>query len=112
MDVAMTIGAIDTLADMDAGVVLGTFTFMAAFALHLLHPEFFFHMAGKIGNIHMATGAAILAVNGAGKSLNGHPVAVASKARGRINSHSLLGNCGQCPAKGEDNNQGNKVQTG
>lgn len=91
MDIIMAIGASDPLAAMDTGVMLGTFALMAAFALNLLNLDFPFHMTGQVSDIHMATGAAILSVNRAGKCLDGHLVTVTAQAGGRINGHSLLG---------------------
>jgi hypothetical protein len=91
MDVCMTIRTRNALFCMDTGVMLGILLFVATLALHLLDFDLFFHVLGEIGNIHVATGAGVLAMDRCCKITNRHFVTVASQARGWVDSHPLLG---------------------
>ena len=90
MNIGMTVGAADTLGNVDTGIMFRILTFVAALALDLLDFDLPLHMLGEIGDIHVAAGAGVFAVNRCGKVLDREFVAVASQAGSRIYSHALL----------------------
>jgi hypothetical protein len=63
MNISVTLGTGHAFLGMDAGIVLGGLLFVAPLALYLLDLDLFFHVPGEIGNIHMAAGAGILAMD-------------------------------------------------
>ena len=91
MNIGMAVGAHDTLGNVDAGVVFGVLLFVAALALDLLDLDLLFHVLDEIGDVHMATGTGIFAMDRLGKRPHGDLVAVAAQAGGRVDRHSLFG---------------------
>jgi hypothetical protein len=69
--------------------------------------DLLFHVFGEIGNVYVATGAAIFTVDGGSEGLDGYLIAVATKTGGWVNGHSLLGMSGENPGKGQEHH-GNK----
>lgn len=70
MDVRVTVGTPDTPGDVHTGIVFGILPFMAAFTLNLLNLDLLFHVAGKVGNVSVAAGASVFAMNRCGKRLD------------------------------------------
>lgn len=91
MDVSVALGARHPFFRMNTGIMLRVLLFVTALALHLLDFDLFFHVLGEIGNVYVAAGAGVFAMDRSSKRANGYFIAVASKAGGRINGHSLLG---------------------
>ena len=90
MDIGMAIGAPDVRLGMHAGEMFAGLLFMAALAMDLLDLDLAFHMFGEVGDLDVATGAGILAVNRCGKGGNGNLVAVATETGSRIDGHPLF----------------------
>jgi hypothetical protein len=63
VNIGVALGTGHTFFSMYTGIVLGVLLFVAALALHLLDFDLLFHMFGEIGNVHMATGAGIFAMD-------------------------------------------------
>jgi hypothetical protein len=64
---------------------------VAPLALYLLYLDLLLHVPGKIGDIGMATGAGILAMNRVGETPDRNFVTMTPQAGGRVDGHSLFG---------------------
>ena len=63
MDVRVALGTRHPFFSMHTGIVFGILFFVASLTLNLLDLDLFSHMLGKIGYVHMATGAGIFAMH-------------------------------------------------
>ena len=102
MNVRVALGARHPLFSVYTGVVLGILFFMTAFALYLLDFDLFLHMLGEIGDVNVAAGAGIFAVDGPGKGADGDFIAVAPQTGSRVDGHSLLSMCRKSPGDSQD----------
>jgi hypothetical protein len=111
MDISVALGARHPFFGMYTGIVLRVLLFVAPLALYLLDFDFLSHVFGEIGNVHVATGAGILAMDRCSKIMNRYLVAVATQAGGRVNGHSLLGMCGKNTnnCQGYQSNESEKI---
>jgi len=110
VDIGVAVGAHDPLVDVNAGKMFRCLSLVTQFALNLAGFELMPHVAGKVGYVDMATGTAVLPVDGIGKSLNRNLVAVATEAMGRVNGHSLFGKSGQNPEHHQNQQRDNTAQ--
>ena len=95
MNIRMAIGAADPFLRMNTEVMFRCLFLMAAVAGNLLNLDLLAHMFGKVGDIHMATGAGVLAMHRRGKGRHGDLAAMTAETGGRINGHPMFGHRGK-----------------
>ena len=70
VNICMALGTSHTFFRVDAGIVLGVLFFVAAFALHLLNFNLLLHVFEEIGNVYVAAGTGIFAMDGGSEGVN------------------------------------------